>query len=114
MSVSLFRNLERSEAIFEGPNRPARIGTECFERFEGRVAVVQRTDVAKLDCEISSCLEPSQRETLCTTNIRALLVDAAATLRVEERAPTLNMRNAGREQLGMVSANAIRLDLENR
>ena|ERR1017187_2057482 len=98
MRAARFRKLERCEPILERPNRPARIGAQRFERLEGWVRIVQRADIAELHCEIGSRLEPSQRKALGATNIRALLVDSAATFCIEERAHTPNVRDARREQ----------------
>lgn len=113
--------LEAREPLFEGPQREARVRRESFERREATLGeralfhdLVSWANVAKLHHLTVALLEPTQREPLGATDIRAIGVDSTSAARIEERAASDGVWSAPREQLVVMVANRLGLDLEHR
>ena len=105
------RNLQLSETLLDRPDRPAILRAQ---RLDGLARLVDRADVAELEGSSLSRLEPPQRKPLCSADIRAIGVDSAASLLVEERARTFGMCFASDEKVGVPVTNEIGLRVENR
>ena len=110
-------DLEAREALFHRPDRPALLGGQGLD---GRPCVVERADVAKLAhlgsvaIALLALLDPSQWEALRPADVGPVRVDPARLLGVEKRASTGRSRRTMREQLGMMAANPVSLDVEHR
>ena len=104
--------LTHGQALLDRPHRPALIWIELLER--GTLGV-ERTHVAHLGrLAAVVALEPAERKTLRAARVRAMLVDTALPAFVQECAASDLVRDARREQLGVMALDHGGFDLEDR
>ena len=103
-------DLEAGEALFERAQCKACVGGQ---RFDGVARFVEWTDIAQLGRRGFGVVDPSQREPLRAAHVRALLIDAATPVAVEECAGPFAMRSADAKKLRVHATDRRRFDFED-
>ena len=105
------RRSQRKQLGLRGANGPTLTWLQIGDE---RALNVELADVAILDCAaISGSLEPADREALSAAHIGPTRVDPAGPLRVEECARPRRMGLLVTQELALLGADPLRLDLEH-